>query len=328
MPRFIPRFLILAIAALALLMAAGCRGNENGPIRELLTGGRDGAAATDLQRVSFSHQGSTRSYFVHVPSGLPSGNRPAVLAFHGGQGDGTGAERVSNFVALANRQGFVAIFPNSAGSEWNDGRSTTRGGNDDVGYVRALLAEAEARHGIDRRRVFAAGISSGGMMTQRLACEAADAIRGFAVVAANMPVDLAATCSPARGVPITFFNGTDDRLMPWQGGEIASSRLLNIGAGGRVMSGLDTMRFWAEANRCGASSGREALPDRRNDGTRVFRETFDNCRDGATVRFFTIEGGGHTWPGSGVSGSRLSGTLSQEIDASEDMLGFFRRYGL
>jgi len=147
------------------------------------------------------------------------------------------------------------------------------------------------------------------------------------VVAATMPADLALDCVPGRPLPLIFFNGTDDRLMPFEGGEIASLRLLGIGVGGSVLSQSATRDFWASAFGCDTAGAPRALPDIADDGTTVTRQDIGDCRDGADLAFLTITGGGHNWPGSGP-GRRFAGTVSADIDATAEMLAFFARHGL
>ncbi len=291
--------------------------------------GRAQAQDGGLDLVTLTHQGVERSYYIHLPAALQgrTGN-PAVLVFHGGEGDGLRAEAASGFSAAADAGGFVAIFPNSPGQQWNDGRAETRSDFDDVDFVRAVIADAATRDGVDQARVFAAGISNGGMFTQRLACDATDAFRAFGVLAANMPADLAPVCAPDSPAPMIFFNGTDDRLMPFDGGEIRSLRALGIGVGGTVLGHAATQDFWAEANGCTTRGGPRALPDGTADGTTVSVDTISGCRGGAELDFFTIAGGGHNWPGMDGRGGRFAGTISQDIDATHEIVTFFDRHGL
>ena len=288
----------------------------------------------ELTEISLKFGGETRSYFVHVPA--TGGKGAAVMVLHGGEGDGVHAARASHMSAWADQHRFVALFPNAATAHggrtpWNDGRAETANGRDDVGFVRAVVADASARFGVDPDRVFVAGISSGGLFAQRLACEAPGAFRAFGVIAANMPADLAPRCRPSQAVPMVFFNGTADRLMPWEGGEIPSIRALGIGSGGTVLSHSETVRFWTEIGGCGANVT-SVLPDRARDGTRVTLASYKRCSSGKTpdaaLDFYTVQGGGHNWPGSGLPARRITGVVTANIDASAEILAFFRRYGL
>ncbi|MHA7875449.1 CE1 family esterase [Roseivivax sp.] len=324
----------LASGALLLALLATSATAQDGPIREAIrdriaerraerqAGGSPSASGLEL--ITIQHQGSQRSYYID-PATVSAG-RGVVMVFHGGEGDGRNAQESALLSRFASSYGFAAVYPNSPGQQWNDGRATTRSSFDDVGYTRAVAADLRARFGLDTGRMFAAGVSNGGMFTQRLACEAPDLFRGYGVVVANMPADLASRCAPGRAQPMIFFQATDDRLMPWQGGEIANIAILGIGTGGRVLSAIETQEFWIRVNNCGGGSG-GSVRDDANDGTKAQLITY-NCAGGAALRFWVLEGAGHNWPGGTRSGGRIAGNISREVAATDAMLSFFARYGL
>jgi len=326
----------LALAALALALAGTTACSQNTPIRDLIKEriaerraerqqGQSGSSKSGLQLITIQHQGRERSYYID-PTTVAQG-RSAVMVFHGGEGNGTNAEELARLSAYAGTYRFTAVYPNSPGQQWNDGRATTRSQFDDVGYVRAVAADLRARFGIDTGRLFAAGISNGGMFTQRLACDAPDLFRAYGVVVANMPSELASRCAPSRAQPMIFFQATDDRLMPWQGGEIASIKMLGIGTGGKVMSAIQTQEFWARVNSCGSGSGGQVQDAVASDGTKAQLVTY-NCAGGKALNFWVLEGAGHNWPGGSVGGGRIAGNISREVSATDAMLSFFNRYGL
>ena len=328
------RIILAATTTLAIAATLGCAAAQDRPIRDAIKERRAARAAAaqpgavaGLQLVEMSHQGRKRSYYAYVPSAAQGrSGLPAVMVLHGGMGSGEGIAGTSGMTSAADQVGFVALFPNADGTQWNDGRATTRSANDDVGFVRAVVADASARFGVDGSRVFASGLSNGGLFTQRLACDAAGSFRAFGVIVANMPADLRSSCAPSRPVPMMFFNGTDDNLMPFGGGEIKSAA--GRGAGGQVLSYAQTKEFWAGKNGCSSTTGEVAVPDRAKDGTEVSVEQFRSCRGGAELTFYTVEGGGHTWPGSAGGRSRLSGAVTQDISATSELVRFFGRYGL
>jgi polyhydroxybutyrate depolymerase len=335
MPRPVLTFLSLLLVATSLAVPALAQSDT--PIRDALRerfkdrieerrAERRPAApqASGLQQIALTHQGVQRTYYVD-PATMRQG-APIVLVFHGGAGEGAGIASTTRFAAYARQNGFGVVFPNSADKQWNDGRPTTASNIDDVGFVRAVASDVRARYGVDTGRLFAAGISNGGMFTQRLACEASDLFRAYGVVVANMPTSLIDRCRPTARKPMIFFNGTDDRLMPFGGGEVAAIKILGVGAGGSVVSQAQTESFWTQVNGCGGGRT-EALADRVQDGTRVVRESFD-CAGSVDLEFYVVEGGGHNWPGSTPTGSRLAGNVSQEVDATQRIVAFFQRYGL
>jgi len=259
--------------------------------------------------------GVARGYAIYVP---PAHRQPAplVLVFHGGGGRPQGMARHTGFTALAEREGFVVVYPEGVGGHWNDGRSIFSG--DDVGFIRVLLDSLRVRLGIDPRRIYATGISNGAMFSYRLACDRPGVLAAIAPVAGALPADLAPRCTAPVPVAVASFQGTADRLVPYDGGGVARRR-------GQVLSAERSVRFWAVANGCGPSPVSDAPLDRVKDGTRVRRDSFPGCRDGREVVLYTIEGGGHTWPSGPRSGRRV-GRVSREIDATTAIWEFFQRH--
>lgn len=283
---------------------------------------------TGGETVTLNVGGLSRSFIVAPPAGGSASS--AVLMFHGGGGSAERTFSNNNLTDYADQNGFVAVYPAAVDGNWTDGRLSTAGGPDDIAFVRAIIAELGTRYGVDPSRVFATGISNGGIFTHKLACDAPGLIRAIAPVAGNMSESLKAVCNPAQGTPVMMFNGTDDPLMPYNGGRPEVDGMLR--AMGRtsgedqMVSSPDTAAFWAARNGCGAAS-ETVLPDNANDGTTASRITY-GC-SGNVVELYRIEGGGHTWPGGSAEGApRFIGTTSEEIDASATMIAFFRAYGL
>jgi len=288
--------------------------------------GSDGAAAMAVRDGTLNVQGQTRTYQLYLPESVNSpGRRPIVMMLHGGLGNGAKVAQQTGLGAYVDRGGFIAVFPDSGGQQWNDGRETTQSGRDDVGFLVALAHDIVAKFGADPARVFVGGASNGGMMTQRLACEATKVFAAYAVAVANLPYGLVGGCRPSRRAPMIFFESTTDPLMPWAGGEVRHGRFR--GVGGRVLSTADTIGFWSRVDGCGASQTRD-LPDRVNDGTHVRVHDFGGCG----LILYEIQGGGHTWPGgeepSGPFGRFVVGNTTHDINATSVMIDFFRRHGL
>ena len=294
-------------------------------------GGTTAARAGGLETHELTHQDQSRSYALYVPSSLVTGEAvPLVLVFHGGHGRGDRLARRIGMNDIARQQGFIVAYPDAAGDRhWNDGRSTTRSGIDDIAFTLALIDDIGSLQQIDPTRVYATGFSNGGSFTARLACELSENIAAFAQVGSTMSVELRAACAPGRAVPIMIINGTRDPLVPWQGGSLRKSR--QLGKGGEVISAADALEFWAGQNACSADPEVTRFEDRDpDDGTSVERTRFSDCRDHTEVSLVAVEGGGHTWPGSQERPrlKRTVGTTSREINASELIWDFFRNHQL
>lgn len=270
------------------------------------------------------HSDTNRSYRLYVPASVRAKGAPAplVLVLHGA-GPGFDVMDITRITAVADRGEFAVAFPRAVGDLWNDGALKALGPNasSDVAFLRRVVADIEAKGlRVDRRRIYAIGLSNGGMMSLRLACEAADLFAGVGAVAANMPQALAADCRPSAPVSVIVVNGTEDPIVPYRGGSV---RLGMIGLGA-VLSTQDTLALWGRLNGCGPPAAPVALPERdRDDDSRAVRVDYD-CR-GARMRLIRVEGGGHAWPGGmQFMPSLLIGTVNRDIDAGHAAWTFFK----
>jgi len=275
--------------------------------------------------------GLERTVRVYVPAARKD-PMPLVVVMHGGGGSAGGMEWLTNegFNRIADRDGALIVYPDGIGKGWNDGRTDMKSKSvaehiDDLGFLRALPHELATLFPIDSQRVYATGISNGGLMSYRLACDAADVYAAVAPVAANMSVELAPKCRPARPISIAIIDGTDDPIMPWAGGPIK----VLLSARGTVLSTRATADQWVSLDRCGAlrNDGKpvDADPD---DGTSLLISSAD-CAAHTQVRLYEVRGGGHTWPrGKPYLGKWIVGRVSQELDANEVIWQFFRQHAL
>ncbi len=283
--------------------------------------------------------GVQRAYWVHLPSTYTPGRPlPVVMAFHGLGMNSTMMYGLTGFTGTADRKNFIVVFPDSANGRFQDGLAQ---GPDDVSFVRAMLDKLQRTVSVDNKRVYACGISNGGYFTQLLALSMPEKIAACGVVASTLTAGAQAAATGGRGVPIVFFEGVDDPLLPWGDGRSKElgklGEALGISALGSIdsplakMGGLrtvpETIGFWTGNNHAPATPQVTAMPDRvPGDGTRV---EMHNYGSGANqVLLYRIEGGGHTWPGAlnikAVSG--ISGNISQDIDATELLWDFFSRH--
>lgn len=275
--------------------------------------------------------GLTRTFRLYVPG--PDAPRPMALVFvlHGGGGTGIGMVRMTGdgFRGIAERDGAIVVYPDGVERQWNDGRkdfsSRAHSENiDDVGFISRLIDRIAEEHAVDLGRVYATGISNGGMMSFRLGCGLSERLAAIAPVVANMPVDLIGDCAPAAPVSVLVTNGTEDPLIPFGGGHVVSPRRSR----GLVTSADDSLAFWARHNGCHAQPDVTILPDRApGDRTHVERSVWTNCSAGVSVTLNKIVGGGHTWPGvrGGLPGS-IVGRVSQDLDGVQEIWAFFKRH--
>jgi polyhydroxybutyrate depolymerase len=183
---------------------------------------------------------------------------------------------------------------------------------DDVGFIAAVIKDAIQNYPVDPKRVYIAGYSEGGFMTLRFACERSDLIAAGFVVAGAMLKSLADVCAPTSVLPMTFVNGTSDSSVNYNG---------SFG----VLSAPETAMYWSSLNACVQAGPAFALPNLTDDGTTVSKLTYTQCLGTKDVDFFTINKGGHTWPGVNPHRMHL-GRTSYDIDGTNTMWEFFQRY--
>jgi polyhydroxybutyrate depolymerase len=243
--------------------------------------------------------GRTREYIVHVPRGY-DGKTPLPLVFvlHGGTQSPESAERMSGMSPKADKENFIAVYPRGTGlmPTWNSGNCcgyALREKVDDVGFLRALIEKLAHDYSVDPKRIFATGISNGGMMSYRAACEMADQIAAIAPVEGAQNVD----CRPSAPVSLLVFHGTADRLVSFDGGttkyQLGPKRTDNSVAG--------AVTFWVKQDGCSPAPQHEKVAEASIDA-------YSGCKDGTGVTLYAINGGRHMWPGHSLSGNHVAAT--------------------
>ena len=205
---------------------------------------------------------------------------------------------------------------------WNAGTCCDKGeaaGVDDVGFMKAVLEDIAKKMPIDKNRIFAAGLSSGGMLAYRLANELSEEIAAVAIVGGS---DCNQKVNPTLPVSILHFHGTDDTFVPYGGGK-AERDFHNVNHLA-VEKGLSR---WVEALGCPPGPLTTTLPDTAMDGTRAIITRWKPGRVDSEVVLVKIEGAGHAWPGRSMPVLRdLLGRPTRQVDATEMMWEFFAKH--
>jgi polyhydroxybutyrate depolymerase len=269
-----------------------------------------------------------RAYIVHVPAKL--GPRPAlVLNFHGGGGNATAHQKYARMDAVADREGFVVVYPEGTGplegtlQTWNAGGccgSAVRDNVDDVGFVRRLLDDLAKRQAYDPARVYATGLSNGAMMSYRLGAELSDRIAAIAPVAGAIAVELYPT---ARAVPVMHFHSADDPRAPIGGGLGPPFPMLNTRVNHIAVDAA--LGEWAKFSGCATPAEQRERKEWKGHTATLF--AYPKCR--AEVLLWKLTGAGHVWPGGELDYlPKLLGAGTAVIDANEEMWRFFSRHKL
>jgi polyhydroxybutyrate depolymerase len=263
------------------------------------------------------HEDAQRSYILHIPASVDQ-TQPAalVVALHGGTGNAQIMIDSSEFNQVADDNGFIVAYPNGAGQlddkllTWNGGTCcgyAQRNNVDDTGFIRAMVADIQTIAAVDPKRIYAAGMSNGAIMSYRLACEAADLFAAIAPVAGTLNFS---PCNPAETVSVIGFHGTADQHIPYQGG-FGPESLVEVD----FASVQDSVNFWVSFNGCNPQAQKDVVDE-------IEHETWSGCRDGSAVELYTIVDGGHAWPG-GNPGWAGGDPPTQVLSASQAIWEFF-----
>lgn len=254
--------------------------------------------------------GLERTFLLHRPATLPAGVRvPLVVMIHGGGGDARSAEERYGWDAAADRDGFLVAYPEGVARSWNGGAGgccgpAGRSGVDDVGFLSTMISTIAATAPVDPGRVFATGISEGGIMSYRLACST----HLLAAIAPDSAT-LLGPCPAPDPVSVLHIHGDADARIPYDG---------RPGAGPNHITGgpvSDVVARWRAVDRC-------PTPAVVADGP-VHTTTAD-CPDGRTVTLIEIDGAGHQWPGAPPGrDAAVADPPSTALNATDVISAFF-----
>jgi polyhydroxybutyrate depolymerase len=282
-----------------------------------------------IERGALEHGGRVRTWMAYVPA-QPAAHPALVIALHGSMGSGGQARAAFgyDFDLLAERYGFLAVYPQGYEGHWNDCRvkgpfAAKRENIDDVGFLHALVDRLVKDHAADRARVYVTGISNGGAMTLRLALQTPDFARAYAAVVASVPAPENMALTPQnQPVSILLMNGTGDPFNPWRGGDVV---LYGVwGNRGPVLSAQASIDYFRKLAGLEGAPQVTQFPDRDpGDGTTVERSVW-SAPGKRTVALYTIQGGGHEVPHPAFHGPRLLGKSNRDIHAANEIWEFFQ----
>ena len=264
-----------------------------------------------------------RTYLVHVPKGYdPKMPAPVVLALHGAAMNGSMMVWFSGLNKKSDEAGFIVVYPSGTGTgpflTWNAGGfkgKMAEGRADDVAFIGKLLDDLGSVVKMDEKRVYACGMSNGGMMSYRLAAELSDRIAAIAPVAGTIAIE---ESKPKRPVPVIHFHGTKDTFVPF---EMAKGKSFM-----KLKGVEDSIQTWVNINGCDEKPKTDTL-SKDDDEMKVTRKTYSGGKNGAEVVLIVIEEGGHTWPGQQPPVGFI-GKSTTNVSANDLMWDFFQKHGL
>jgi polyhydroxybutyrate depolymerase len=273
----------LTIAVVLATLAAACGVGHSGVASTPVTADSSGHVSlpTGSSTQGITVNGQTRSYRVYRPTGL-SGAVPMVVMLHGGFGSASQAESTYGWDAQADKDHFVVVYPDGENHAWNGGGGCCGQPGaknvDDVAFITAVVHAVEKEIPIDTRRVYATGISNGGIMSYRMACDTTL----FAAIGPDSAT-LLGSCDHPAPVSVIHIHGTADTRIRYDGGK---------GKGRAEIDGPPVptvVADWRTVDGCAAPTG---------STSGVLTTSIASCPDGRSVELITIAGAGHQWPGS------------------------------
>lgn len=298
---------LLAGATVALLSSLLCRpaladfASENSILKPT-----PGTVAIDT---NITWQGKSRQVLYIRPDPQNTKPAPAILMLHYESGTPDLMANLTRAGELAASQGYWVILPHAALHHWHDNPSDIGDKNDDVGFLTQVVQTATSQFPIDATRVSVTGFSNGGFMAERMICEKPELFASAIIDAAIMRTPLANVCQPTVPVPVMYVNGTADPLVSYDGIE-------------SMLGAPTSVNLWSGLHSCNQNAMTSTdLPVTVNDGTSVTVQTLSNCRSLGNVLLYTVNGGGHAWPGGGAV---AIGKVSQNLDLTT-VLGEFAK---
>jgi polyhydroxybutyrate depolymerase len=270
---------------------------------------------TELRTIEI--RGHQRRYRVHIGKSAQASPMPVVLVLHGRYGTGAGMESLTGFSLLADRVGFMAVYPDGINRSWDGIRAVTgdaaAGGVDDVVFIDAVIDKLASDHPIDLRRIYLVGMSNGGSFVHRLACELPGRMAAIASVAGTIPKALATGYTAAQPTSVMHIHGTADTIVRYLGSSTKESDGL--------LSASATVGFWSTVGGC------LGMPEHTIVEEGIRQERYVDCAGGTEVILYVVEGGGHTWPGGRqYLPEQVIGKTVRTLDATSEIWAFFERH--
>jgi len=268
------------------------------------------AAVAATQDIPLKYQNLDRGYRLFIPDAPATQPRPLIVALHGGYGTGKNMEELTSLNLAGGNLGFVIAYPEGVGRSWNAGtccNPALQKGIDDVGFLKAMVANIAKRTPINTTRVYGTGFSNGAMMTHRVACDAPDLFRAIATASGGLMMP---TCAGKKPISALLIQGRADKRIPWEGGNVDGSYRPPV---------LEIFNKLAARNQCAAQES--SMPD--GVAKCVARRS---CAGGTEVWLCGIDEMGHQWAGAKEITPLLLGKGTTGYVASLRIVQFFQSH--
>ena len=273
-----------------------------------------------ISDLKLMHDGEERTYGIFLPQAYQEGMQlPLVLNLHGFGSNGLQQNLYTALGNVADTANFIMVTPEGLVGTTSFGQTATHWnayygtGVDDIGFLNLLIDKMYTDYNIDLSRVYSTGMSNGGFMSYRLACELSDRIAAIASITGNVVNQQLDNCTPSRPVPVMEVHGTIDQVVPFNGVPLFSPPI------------PDLVDFWVNHNNCETPADTIPLPDiNTDDMSTVNLLKYENGDEGSKVWFYIVDGGGHTWPGATIDLPNI--VTNRDFVASVHIWDFFKQF--
>lgn len=287
-----------------------------------------GYAQTDIDK-TITVDGRHREYIIHLPTNYQNTTKlPVLFGLHGGGGTDENTIKFYNLNGLADKNGFIVVYPQAVSKSWTiPGFSArTKGADttvDDVHFISVLLDTIIQYYKGDSTNVFTTGISRGGEFSLYLAYKLSARIKAIAPVCASMPKTVLDYYTYSHPTPVLLINGTHDPLIPYEGGYGKYLENNQPGAGFDMASTDDLVKLITSLNKCGAAPVITDMPDKDvYDGCTATKFTY-SCGT-MNVILIKVQNGGHTWAGGKQYLPKfMIGNVCRDFNAEDEVFNFF-----
>jgi polyhydroxybutyrate depolymerase len=264
---------------------------------------------------------AARNYILYLPTGWKDlKNMPLLIALHGHGGTAEGMERLTGFAELGEKEKFIVVYPDGVDRSWNDGRDKLSK-VDDVKFIKNLMLTLLSKYAIDGHKVYVTGMSNGGFMTMRLACELSDKLAAVAAVGATTDESVDVNCQSANPLSVLLIHGNKDPVVPFDGGFVKRF------PESPILSHQESISRWVHRNKCKEEPSVTIIPDKAHDDTYIIKTDYAGGINSTEVVSYVIDNGGHNWPGTTLSlPIALTGRTSHNLDATQVIWDFFKAH--
>ncbi len=253
------------------------------------------------------HDNITRQFFVYVGSGYQS-NSPVLFVLHGYTSRGLWIMNYSGFQSIADDTGFIAIYPQgtllpaTGQTHWNVGGWTTSSTTDDVGFINSVINFLNDEYSIDPKRIYSTGMSNGGYMSFKLACDLSSRIAAVVSVTGSMTNQTFDGCNPSHSTSVAQIHGLQDTVVSYAGNGFSKPI-------------EEVMDYWVSNNNCESEPDTSEISGSNGGGT---HDVYSSCDNETNVELYLMTNMGHTWPNLN----------NHDLQASTTIWNFLSKYDI